>query len=582
MTLEQSWSVPIKRWKLIFLCLMIAGLGAYGASRLMTPAYQSSSLVEASIHSNNNQTDINSLLAGEQLVQTEAQLAVSDPILREVASHYPGLTAQQLAKEVITAPRAGTLLFEIDVSDSSPTRAATLANDIAGTLIKQQIRQTQQDNSQSEQQFQLDLQQTQQQIDTITNRIAALQVKKGNGAQISILEAQLNGLQQHYSQWQILLAQLKLTETQNGKLLSIVQSAQPASTPTRPNVPLNIAVGLSIGLLNGLSLAILFELLDTRVRTGEALTQLTGWPVLATVWRVNSSKNKKDKHNHDAVVNPTEHSPNIESYRILRTSIGFSIIDKPLRLIMVTSAAPHEGKSTTAANLAIFMAKAGKKTLLIDADLRRPVVGKIFGLSTFKMGLSNAIVAYAELQSAASTSSTRLSSAQVPSPASFSLTSYTQAVSIPNLLVMPTGPLPPNPPELLDSKAMEHFFTALTDFGAEVVIFDAPPMLGLSDANILAPKVDGVLMVVDITNANKKNLKQVKALLAQSGSRVLGCVVNKQPESRRDSAYSYYYAYQSKGMQNSHVPSMPAPTAQSSSPGWQTSWTPGTSASDTD
>jgi len=111
---------------------------------------------------------------------------------------------------------------------------------------------------------------------------------------------------------------------------------------------------------------------------------------------------------------------------------------------------------------------------------------------------------------------------------------------------------------------MEHFFTALANCGAEVIIFDTPPLLGLSDANILAPKVDGVLMVVDITNANKKNLKRAKAHLAQSESHVLGCVVNKQRQSRKDSAYSYYYYYrleeenQSKSTQNGHVPGMTA------------------------
>src|SRR5207249_167215 len=129
-------------------------------------------------------------------------------------------------------------------------------------------------------------------------------------------------------------------------------------------------------------------------------------------------------------------------------------------------------------------------------------------------------------------------------PTSFSLNLYMHPVGVPNLLVMTAGPVPPNPPELLASEAMEHFFTALASCGAEVIIFDTPPLLGLSDANILAPKVDGVLMVVDVTSANnKKNLKRVKALLAQSESRVLGCVVNKQRQSRKDSAYSYYYNY---------------------------------------
>jgi len=533
----------------------------------MTPVYQSTALVEVNILSSNNQIDINS---SEEFSQIEAQLAISDPVLREVASHYPGLTAGQIAKEVTVTPRPNAPLIEIDVLDPSPARAAALANDMARTMIKQQIHSTQQDNAQSQQQIQLDLQQTQNQIATVSGQIARLQAKKGNDTQISVLQAQLNTLQQQYSQWQLLLAQIELTEAQSGNLLRIVQPAQPASTPTQPNVQVNTAAGLLIGLVNGVSLAILLELLDTRIRTEEALTQFVDWSVLATVWRPDSFKNKKDKHKHEALVDPPQHSANVESYRILRTNIGFSVLDKPLRSIMVTSASPHEGKSTIAANLAIFMAKAGKKTLLIDADLRRPTVGKIFHLPTGTNGFSNAIVACANLQFATSGLSTEQSSALAP--AGFSLNLYMHAVGIPNLLVMPAGPLPPNPPELLDSKAMEYFLKVLASCGAEMVIFDTPPLLGLSDANILAPKIDGVLVVVDITNANKKNLKRAKAHLAQSESRVLGCVVNKQHQSRKDSAYSYYYYYtfekedqgksmyrpqqedQSKSMQNGHNP----------------------------
>jgi non-specific protein-tyrosine kinase len=571
MTLEQYWSALVKRWGLIVLCLLIVGLGAYIGSKLMTPLYQSTALVQVNILSSNNQTDINT---SEQFSQIEAQLAISDPVLREVASHYPGLTAGRIAKEVTVTPRPNAPLIEIDVLDPSPARAAALANDMARTMIKQQIHSTQQDNAQSQQQIQLDLQQTQKQIATVSGQIARLQAEKGNDTQISVLQAQLNTLQQQYSQWQLLLAQIELTEAQSGNLLRIVQPAQPASAPTQPNVQVNTAAGLLIGLINGVSLAILLELLDTRIRTEEALTQFVDWSVLATVWRPDSFK--KDKHKHEALVDPPQHSANVESYRILRTNIGFSVLDKPLRSIMVTSAVPHEGKSTIAANLAIFMAKAGKKTLLIDADLRRPTVGKIFHLPPGTIGLSNAILTYANLQFATSTlpiwQLSTLPSIRTVDPAKFSLNSYVHAVDIPNLMIMPAGPLPPNPAELLDSKAMEHFLTALAGSGVEVIIFDTPPLLGLSDANILAPKVDGVLMVVDITNANKKNLKRAKAHLAQSESRVLGCVVNKQRQSRGDSAYSYYYYYtfeeedqskglyypkkedQSKSMQNGHNP----------------------------
>ena len=543
MTFEQFWSILIKQWKLIVICFLVAGVGAYAGSKLMTPLYQSTAVVQIAIRSGSNQADINSLLASDQLVQTETQLAVSGPVLQEVASHYRGLTALQLSRKVTATATPNTQLFQIDVLDPSPARAAILANDIASTLINQQLQVARQENLQSQQQIQQDMNQTQQQIDTTTNQIAALQAKGGKSAQISSLEAQLNTLQQHESQWQLLLAQLELAQAQSGDFLRIAQPAQAADSPARPSVTLNTGIGLLAGLFLGLLLALLIERLDTRVRTAEALNQLSEWPVLATVWRQGSSEKEKGE-----LVNPQGHSANVESFHILRTNIGFSVLDKPLRTVMVTSATPQEGKSVTAANLAIFMAKAGKSTLLIDADLRRPTLHEKFQLRGDTMGLSNAVLACSQVHFAL----TQFKQQSNPNPSAFSLEPYMHSTNIPYLRVIPSGPIPPNPPELLDSRAMEHFFEAIAYCGAEVTIFDTPPLLGLSDASILASKVDGTVVVVDITRANRKNLQQLKALLTQAGAHVLGCVVNKQRPSRKDTAYSYYYRTEDRHNEGNH------------------------------
>ncbi len=552
--LEHYWNILLKRWKLIVLSFAITGLAVFLVSKLMTPLYQSATVVQIAVSSNNSQANIDALQASDQLVQTESQLALSDPVLREVASHYPGMTVDELSKNASTTVKASTQLFEIDVLDASPVRAAMIANDIASTLIKQQTQVSQQRNAQSQQQISQDLKQTQQQIANISGQIATLKAKNADGSQISALQVQLSSLQQHYNEWQSLLGQLELIQAQSGSFMIIAQSAQPSSAPARPDVRVNTAIGLVIGLLDGLFLAILLEQVDTRVRSEEELAQLVEWPVLATVWRPDAAKDKKASQ--EDLINPKAHSANIESYRILRTNLGFALLDKPLHTIMVTSAVPEEGKTTTATNLAIFMAKAGKKTLLIDADLRRPSVGKKLHITQDRMGLSNAILACAKSQSAATGS---LWKSSTPFPAAdIALNSYMHPVGFPNLQVMPAGPLPPNPPELLDSKAMESLQMTLANSGAEVIIFDAPPMLGLSDASILAPKVDGILLVVDIERANKKQIEHMKTLLAQSGGKVLGCVVNKQHRKRKDTSYySYYYSSsegESKSAQNSHHP----------------------------
>ena len=561
MTLEHYWTVLLKQWKLILGCFLLVGLGTLIVSKLTTPLYQATALVQVTASSSSNsQTDYTNLLASDQLVQTEAELAASGPVLNEVASHYPGMSAGMVAKEASSSPTLNTQLFQVVVLDPDPRRAAALANDIAQTLIRQETKFAQQQNAQNAQQIQQDSSVTSQQISTISGKIAALQSQGGHQAEVVVLESQLNSLQQHYSQWQTLLAQLELNQAENDNFLRIVQLAQPSSAPVRPDVPLNTGIGFMAGLFLGILAAILVERLDTRVRTPEALTELLGWSVIGTIWRDRAAR----AGNRSELINPQGHDSNVESYRILRTNVGFSGIDTPLRLLMVTSAMPGDGKSTVAANLAIFMAKAGKNTLLVDADLRRPVQHQIFNLPADKKGLSNAVLALSmpggQGQAAPSSGDgTARVGAQFIAPVGpqsttgipnsgggvtgFPLEEFAHTVGIPNLRVMPSGPLPPNPSELLDSKSMQRFYTLVAGCGADVVIFDAPPIRGLSDASIIASKVDGTMLVVDTMRATRGQLKQVKTLLSQAGASVIGCVVNKQRRSRNDSSYSYYYYY---------------------------------------
>lgn len=557
MTLGQYMISLGKRWKLLVICIVVLGVGAYIGSKLMTPIYQSITFVQVAVQTNNNVADYNSLLASDQLVQTEAQLVTSEAVLSEVASHYPGMSVELLSKEVSASPQPNTQLFEINVQDPSPIRAADFANDIATTLIKQQTQLALQGSTGALQRAQQNLDQTQQQITSTEGEIAGLQAKQGSIIEMSNLNAQLNSLQQRYIQELSVIDQLEMTQTEESNFLVIVQHAFPALSPLRPNLFLNTGIGLLAGLLLAMSLVLLAEQFGTPVRTLEAVSQLLGCPVLVTFLRVESK---------DEVVNPIGDNVNSEAYRILRTNIGFSTIDKPLHTILITSATTAEGKSTVAANLAIFMAKAGKNTLLIDADLRRPTQHQQFGLPLTQLGLSDAIAAFNMMASKNSFSHQQflspLSAMNQASPSispNFSINPFMCPLSIPNLCVMPSGTLPPNPSELLDSKAMQHLLATINSCGAEVVIFDAPPLLGLTDASILASQVDGTLVVVDSTHANKGNLRQVKAVLRQASANVIGAVVNKQRRGHDQTIFSYYgRAQEQESMDNRHAASVPS------------------------
>ncbi|HLG61102.1 MAG TPA: Wzz/FepE/Etk N-terminal domain-containing protein [Ktedonosporobacter sp.] len=545
MTLKHYIEIIGKRWRLIITCIVVVTLSAYVVSKLMMPLYQSSVLIQITIHSGTNQADINSLLASDQLIQTEAELAVSNTVLRDVAAHHQGLSVDELARRVNATPKLDTQLFEISVVDPSPVNAATLANEVAAALIKhqQQVFQANSGPHQQTQNLQQNLTATQTQMNAITSQISKLRAGGGSEQQMTGLIAQLNGLQQHYDQLQSTLAQLQLAVSQNDNFLQIAQPAQIASRPVQPNTLLNTAAGLLTGLLLGILLSVLSEQLDTRIHAQEELAHLLERPVLATIWQSSPAD----------IVHPQDDSANIEAFRILRTGIGFASVDKPVRTLAVTSAQPRDGKSVIAANLAIFMAKTGKRTLLVDADLRRPTLHLLFGLSlTGKdlKGLSDAIMA-AGTGDASPTSNAqpRIFVNVVPGPVreetrptDLSLNEFVYHANIPNLQIMPAGSLPPNPTELLESQAMQRFLAVLRHCQAEVIIFDTPPLLGLSDASLLASKVDGTLVVLDITRTTKKTLAQTNALLRRAGSNVLGYIVNKQRRSRKHSVYSYYYS----------------------------------------
>jgi Mrp family chromosome partitioning ATPase len=511
-TFEQLFRVLKKRWGLVVICFVFASLGAFiGSSKLMKPVYQSTALIEVAVNFGGSSLISDNITASQQLAATEAQLATTYSVLNVVASHHHGYTVDSLTKEVAATARPSTQLVEIDVTDPDPKLAASIANDVAATLIKQQ------------------------------NAIAAAQQNATPTTQQGITPP----VQQNAAQ---------------AGFLVMAQSARPPTMPSQTSKIIYTVGGLVVGLFLGVLLAVLLELIDTRVGTEEALTQLLGWPILGTIWQAG--------HGED-IINPIDQDSNVESYSILRTNVGFAAIDKPLQTLVVTSSKPSEGRTVVATNLAIFMARAGKNTLLIDANLRQPALHEQFGIPAHAMGFSNAVLMFNRLTTINPlfTSKTGSGESATAAAGEASLGPFVRVGDIPNLYVMPSGPLPPNPPELLDSKAMQGFFAALKSCGAEVVIFDTPPLLGLSDASILASKVDGTLVVVDINHASKGNLKQMKALLEQAKVRIIGCVVNKQRRSRKDTPKFYGYRAErrskrgSRSQQSTSYPTAPLVTS---------------------
>ncbi|GIN58823.1 protein-tyrosine kinase [Lederbergia ruris] len=206
-------------------------------------------------------------------------------------------------------------------------------------------------------------------------------------------------------------------------------------------------------------------------------------------------------------------SPISEQYRTIRTNIEFSAVDEEIRTLMVTSSGPAEGKSTTTANLAVVFAQQGKKVLIVDADMRKPTVHYTFGV-TNTTGLTNVLTRQATLEAAA------------------------RSTDIENLNVLPSGPIPPNPAELLGSKGMQIFFEKAKE-RYDLIIFDTPPVLAVTDAQILANKCDGTVLVVASGKTELESAQKTKELLSAAQAKLLGVVLNNKKMEKTD--YYYYY-----------------------------------------
>ncbi|MBF0689108.1 MAG: formate--tetrahydrofolate ligase [Cellulomonas sp.] len=454
MEFQDYLSIVRKRWLSIVLIATLVVAGAVAATLAATPMYQAHAQVYVSVRSSGTTSD---LLQGSNFTQ------------RQVSSYA----------ELATTPRVLVPVIEhLDLPTTPDALASSISasSPVDSSLIN--IRVTSPDprtasdvaNSAAE---------------SLSSEVADLERPEGGVSPVQI---------------------------------STVRVASPPESPSSPNLPRNLALGVVVGLALGLGVAVLRELLDTRVRTEADVHDVTDTSVIATVPLDDTAAV------HPLILQSSPHSHRAESLRRLRTNLQFLDVSGGPQMFVVTSALPGEGKSTTTINLAIALADAGSRVALVDADLRRPSVGRYMGIEG-AAGLTTVLIGRAALDE------------------------VIQPWGNGRLHVLPSGQVPPNPSELLGSRAMGELLTQLAD-KYDVVLIDTPPLLPVTDAAILARLTSGALLVAGADKLHRHQLQESIGALDAVGARILGIVLNRL-ERRSGDTYAYYdYAPETTGRTN--------------------------------
>ncbi|UFS57877.1 polysaccharide biosynthesis tyrosine autokinase [Subtercola endophyticus] len=368
--------------------------------------------------------------------------------------------------------------------------------------------------------------------ETLVSHVTVTNVKDTPTIDVSATASTAQGAKDLADAWiTALAAQIKVIETDSASpgstsdstigsiFLQPVESAIVPTSPVSPNVKLAVALGALIGLILGLVYAVVRNLLDRRIRTSESIERQFG---LSVIGSLPKDRRLDDENRIVPEADTTDYASQSgshalpEALRELRTNLQFMNVDNPPRIIVVTSPLPNDGKSTVTANLAVTLAAAGQKVIVVDGDLRKPSVTSAFGIVP-GVGITDLLIGKAEIQ-------------DVLQPWGTSG----------NLLVLGAGSIPPNPSELLGSQGMNVLLHELARDA--MVLVDAPPLLPVTDAAVLSARTDGAIVVVSAGKTTTDELTKALANIAKTSGKTLGVILNRVPtKGALGRGYGYYY-----------------------------------------
>jgi polysaccharide biosynthesis transport protein len=524
MEFRELYKPLLRWWWLIVAAALVAAAFSFVAGFRQPDVFRSSTTVMIGRAIQDPNPSDYQLYTSQQLAATYADIAARRPI-REATMKALGLT---WLPAYVARPLPNTQLLEISVTDAIPERAQAVANELANQLILQSPTGRSEDLGRQEfinqqlDDLQVKIQQTQVEVDArqaeLANLTSARQIADTQN-QIYALQSKLDTLRSNYTDL--------LANTQGGALntLTIIESAVLPEYPVGPNVPLMVITAVVFASALAVGAVYLLAYLDNTIKSPEEIKRLVDLPMLIGIPVIFG-----ETYPEKLVTAKQPRSPIAEAFRSLRTAVQFSTIDRPeSSALLVSSPNPSEGKSLTVANLATVIAQAGNRVLIIDSDLRLPAQHKIFELDNH-IGLTEFLrnVKVNELDESVNAM----------------LDKVIQATPVEGLWVLTSGPIPPNPSELLGSNTYRLLLSALKG-RFDYVVLDSPPVLIVTDSVILSTLVDGVILVLDADSTQKNQLRQAVERLREVNANILGVVVNRLTP-KMDGYTNYYYYYRRK------------------------------------
>lgn len=515
----------VRRWYwLIILATVLAGGTTYWISLQQVVFYEATSRLVVGPGINSLNPDINDLRTSGQLMRTYAELATSRPVLQAVVEEL-GLTISpdDLALNIDVTANDETQFLSLTVVDADPNQAMVIANAIAKRLVSLSPAAPDGAGAQLRERQLSQAQRIEDNIASIEAGIAQREAEMQVATDIEkqrLITDQISEQRARLVDSHATLAQIY--DSLQKPLTNQIRVVEPAvfGSELSSQINLRVLIGTLAGFVLSVSIALVVEFLDdATVKTPESLTSAAKVPTLVGIADIKAEGSKLITINQPR-------SPISEAFRVLRTSIQFSSVDNPNRTLLVSSSIPGEGKTTTVANLAVVMAQAGHKVLLVDGDLRRPHQHGIFELPN-KRGLTSLLL---EFNASGGEEQVRALVQDV-----------IKETRVDGLHLLTSGPVPPNPSELLGSTKMKTLLDSLaTQF--DFIIMDSPAVLSATDAAILSALADGTLLVGRAGKSRKTHVTQVVEQLQEVNANIMGFVLNGLATNSNEYGMYGYYA----------------------------------------